>query len=166
MVGAALFVALLIGAGWACVRGSREEGDVGWARWALGAMLAGIVVHSLLYAALFEDPFTWVIAGAAVALAGTQVAPVAAPRPVTPEPVPVAMTAALRVLCLSNMWPGPRDPDFGAFVADMCAALRRRGLSVEPVGDRGARVGAGCARPRKYARLIARGGAEGGAAPT
>ena len=90
VVGAALFVALLIGAGWACVRGSREEGDVGWARWALGAMLAGIVVHSLLYAALFEDPFTWVIAGAAVALAGTQVAPLAAPRPVTPEPVPVA----------------------------------------------------------------------------
>ena len=90
VVGSALFVALIVGAGWAAVRGSREEGDVGWARWALGAMLAGILVHSLLYAALFEDPFTWVIAGAAVALAGTQPGPVPAPRPVTPEPVPVS----------------------------------------------------------------------------
>jgi O-antigen ligase len=89
IVGVALFLALIVGAGWAAVRGSREEGDVGWARWTLGAMLAGILVHSLLYAALFEDPFTWVIAGAAVALAGTQPAAVAAPRPVRPESVPV-----------------------------------------------------------------------------
>jgi O-antigen ligase len=90
VVGAVLFLALILGAGWATVRGSREEGDVGWARWALGAMLAGILIHSLLYAALFEDPFTWVIAGAAVALAGTQPAAVPVPRPVTPEPVPVS----------------------------------------------------------------------------
>lgn len=89
VIGAALLVALILGAGWAVVRGSRDEGESGWARWTLGAMLAGIVVHSLLYAALFEDPFTWVIAGAAVALAGAQPAPVAAPRPETPEPVPV-----------------------------------------------------------------------------
>ena len=54
-----------------------------------GAMLAGILVHSLLYAALFEDPFTWVIAGAAVALAGTRPVAVEAPQPVRPEPVPV-----------------------------------------------------------------------------
>ena len=52
-------------------------------------MLAGILVHSLLYAALFEDPFTWVIAGAAVALAGTRPVAVEAPRPVRPEPLPV-----------------------------------------------------------------------------
>ena len=52
-------------------------------------MLAGILVHSLLYAALFEDPFTWVIAGAAVALAGTRPVAVEAPQPVRPEPVPV-----------------------------------------------------------------------------
>jgi hypothetical protein len=53
-------------------------------------MLAGILIHSLLYAALFEDPFTWVIAGAAVALAGTRPVAVPVPRPVTPEPIPVS----------------------------------------------------------------------------
>ena len=89
VVGAALFLVLLVGAGWAVVRGSREEGETGWARWTLGAMLAGILVHSLLYAALFEDPFTWVIAGAAVALAGARPTERPAPRPETPEPVPV-----------------------------------------------------------------------------
>ena len=89
VIGVALFVLLIVGAGWAVVRGSKEEGDVGWARWTLGAMLAGILVHSLLYAALFEDPFTWVIAGAAVALAGTRPVAVEAPQPVRPEPVPV-----------------------------------------------------------------------------
>ncbi len=90
IVGSALFLALIAGAGWAVVRGSREEGEVGWARWALGAMLAGILIHSLLYAALFEDPFTWVIAGAGVALAGTRPVTVTAPQPVRPEPVPVS----------------------------------------------------------------------------
>ena len=33
------------------------------------------------------------------------------------------MSPPLRVLCLSNMWPGPADPDYGSFVADMCGAL-------------------------------------------
>jgi glycosyltransferase involved in cell wall biosynthesis len=37
----------------------------------------------------------------------------------------------LRVLCLSNMYPGPHDPDYGAFVARMCEGLERRGLEVE-----------------------------------
>ncbi|MGD9570542.1 MAG: O-antigen ligase family protein [Thermoleophilia bacterium] len=68
VVGFALFLVLLVGAGWAAVRGSRDQGLDGWARWTLGAILAGIVVHSLLYAALFEDPFTWVAAAAAVAI--------------------------------------------------------------------------------------------------
>jgi O-antigen ligase len=90
VIGAALFLALIVGAGWATVRGSRDEGEVGWARWTLGAMLAGILVHSLLYAALFEDPFTWVIAGAAVALAGTVPAAVVPAPPERPEPVPVS----------------------------------------------------------------------------
>jgi O-antigen ligase len=90
LIGAALFLALIAGAGWAAVRGSREEGETGWARWTLGAMLAGILVHSLLYAALFEDPFTWVIAAAAVALSAAAPAAVPAPRPAEPEPVPVS----------------------------------------------------------------------------
>ena len=69
------------------------------------------------------------------------------PRPLPSEP--------LRVLCLSNMWPGPRDPDYGSFVADMCAALEARGVQVDPVViDRRA---AGPARtPAKYASLAAR----------
>ena len=36
--------------------------------WIFTAMLIGIFVHSLLYSALFEDPYTWVIAGAAIAI--------------------------------------------------------------------------------------------------
>ena len=41
--------------------------------------------------------------------------------------------SAPRVMCLSNMWPGADDPDYGSFVADMCDALRARGLPVESV---------------------------------
>ncbi len=89
VVGFALFVILICSTGWAAVRGSSREGDIGWARWTLGAMLAGLLVHSLLYAALFEDPFTWVIAAAAVSLAGARPAPVATPQPTAPQPVPV-----------------------------------------------------------------------------
>ena len=69
VVGFALFLALIAGAGWAVVRGSRDQGDIGWARWTMAAILAGIAIHSLLYAALFEDPFLWVGLGGAVALA-------------------------------------------------------------------------------------------------
>lgn len=87
VVGFALFVGLLLGAGWATVRGSRDQGGVaGWARWTIGALLLGIVVHSLLYAALFEDPFVWVGAGAAVALAA--LAPRALPGDDRDEPEP------------------------------------------------------------------------------
>jgi glycosyltransferase involved in cell wall biosynthesis len=53
------------------------------------------------------------------------------------------------------MWPGPRDPDYGAFVADMCDALRARGLSVEAaVIDR--RASGPLRTPVKYAALGAR----------
>ena len=77
VIGFALFLALAVGAGWAVVRGSRGQGDIGWARWTLGAILAGIMVHSLLYAAFFEDPFVWVAtaAGVALALAAARSAP-------------------------------------------------------------------------------------------
>ena len=65
------------------------------------------------------------------------------------------MTGPPRVLCLSNMWPGPRDPDFGAFVADMCDALRHRGLVVETaVID--SRASGPARTPAKYAGLTAR----------
>jgi glycosyltransferase involved in cell wall biosynthesis len=54
------------------------------------------------------------------------------------------------------MHPGPADPDYGAFVADMCAALERRGHEVRrAVIDTRAR---GPLRtPAKYARLLADG---------
>ena len=104
VVGFALFLALLGGAGWAVVRGSRDQGQTcGWARWTLGAICVGILVHSLLYAAFFEDPFVWVAAGAAVALALSGGA--ARPRGGGGD-----VDRGLRVLCLSNMWPGPRIP--------------------------------------------------------
>jgi O-antigen ligase len=89
VVGFALFVALIVAAAWAFVRGSRDQGDAGWARWTLAAVIAGILVHSLLYSALFEDPFVWVAAAAAVALAGSRPADIAAPPPKAPEPLPV-----------------------------------------------------------------------------
>lgn len=89
VVGIALLLALIAGAGWAVARGSREEGEIGWARWTIAAMLLGIVIHSLLYAALFEDPFTWVLAAAAVALGASRPAPLPASRPEATEPIPV-----------------------------------------------------------------------------
>lgn len=94
VIGFALFLWLLAGAGWAVVHGSASQGGTaGWARWTAGAILLGIVIHSLLYAALFEDPFVWVLAAAAVALAA--LAPRAEggddPR-VSEEPAGVAVT--------------------------------------------------------------------------
>ena len=65
------------------------------------------------------------------------------------------MTGPLRVLCLSNMWPGAADPDYGAFVADMCDALRDRGLSVAVAAiDR--RASGPLRTPSKYAALARR----------
>ncbi|HSJ73525.1 MAG TPA: glycosyltransferase, partial [Miltoncostaeaceae bacterium] len=62
------------------------------------------------------------------------------------------MTGPLRVLCLSNMWPGPADPDYGAFVADMCDALRARGLGVA-VAAIDSRASGPLRTPAKYAAL-------------
>lgn len=65
------------------------------------------------------------------------------------------MSGRLRVLCLSNMYPGPADPDYGAFVADMVEALRARGLRVE-VAAIDSRAHGLRRTPAKYARLAAR----------
>ena len=65
------------------------------------------------------------------------------------------MTGGLRVLCLSNMWPGPADPDYGAFVAGMCGALEGLGMTVDPVViDR--RAGGPARTPAKYGSLAVR----------
>lgn len=65
------------------------------------------------------------------------------------------MTRPLRIMCLSNMYPGPADPDYGAFVATMCDALERTGHEVERVViDR--RAGGRLRTPAKYAGLLLR----------
>ncbi len=65
------------------------------------------------------------------------------------------MTAPLRIMCLSNMYPGPEDPDYGAFVATMSAALEAEGHHVDRVvisHRRGGRL----RTPAKYLGLLAR----------
>ena len=44
-----------------------------------------------------------------------------------------AMGTPLRIMCLSNMYPGPGNPDYGAFVETMCAALEGTGADVQRV---------------------------------
>lgn len=69
-VGFALFswlsvLALIVG-----IRATRDrDDDVGVPAAAMLAALVGIFVHALLYSALFEDPYTWVLAAGLVALA-------------------------------------------------------------------------------------------------
>jgi O-antigen ligase len=88
VVGFALFLVLIAWTALVLTRASGRAGEEdGWAIWTMQAMLAGIVVHSLLYAALFEDPFTWVLAAGAAALAAA--APAAARNPAPAgEPAP------------------------------------------------------------------------------
>mgnify|MGYP001824700484 CR=1 FL=1 len=81
IVGFALFLVLGVATALAIARGSRVGGPDGWAQWTLLAMLAAIAVHSVLYAAFFEDPFTWVVAGAALAIGAAHRAPVGAAEP-------------------------------------------------------------------------------------
>lgn len=56
----------------------------GWVAWTSLAMLAGMIIHSLLYAALIEDPYTWVIAGVGVAVARRVAVREKAPRTAAP----------------------------------------------------------------------------------
>src|SRR4051812_32420254 len=56
----------------------------------------------------------------------------------------------MRILLVSQMYPGPRDPDLGTFVAQMQRALRERGHEIDlAVLDRG---GGGKARYLQLAR--------------
>jgi glycosyltransferase involved in cell wall biosynthesis len=54
----------------------------------------------------------------------------------------------MRILLVTQMWPGPRDPDLGVFVFDVVRELRRLGHDVEvrAIDRRGG-------SPLKYARL-------------
>lgn len=60
----------------------------------------------------------------------------------------------LRILCLSNMYPGPGDPDYGAFVESMCDAIERAGHHVERVVI-DTRAHGALRTPAKYTRLAA-----------
>jgi glycosyltransferase involved in cell wall biosynthesis len=62
----------------------------------------------------------------------------------------------MRILCLSNMYPGPGAPDYGAFIATMCDALERLGHDVDRVVI-DTRAHGGLATPRKYLDLTRRG---------
>jgi putative inorganic carbon (hco3(-)) transporter len=69
LIGFALFLALVVATGRTIRRGSARVAPAdGWAAWVLLAIVAGIFVHATLYAALFEDPFTWVLTAGALAL--------------------------------------------------------------------------------------------------
>lgn len=57
----------------------------------------------------------------------------------------------MRVLVVTQMWPGPRDPDLGAFLVDIVDELRRLGHEVEVCAID--RRGGG---PAKYASLSGR----------
>lgn len=61
----------------------------------------------------------------------------------------------LRILCLSNMYPGPADPDYGAFIEVMCDAIERSGHQVERVVI-DTRTRGPLHTPAKYAGLAAR----------
>ena len=59
---------------------------------------------------------------------------------------------ALRVMCLSNMYPGPGAPDYGAFIERMCDCMERQGAQVERVVINSRASGA-LRTPGKYTRL-------------
>lgn len=61
----------------------------------------------------------------------------------------------LRILLLSNMWPGIHDPVFGVFISRHVQALREAGASVRVVANRDARTGR-LRTPLKYLSLLMR----------
>lgn len=61
----------------------------------------------------------------------------------------------MRIMCLSNMYPGPQDPDYGAFIATMCSALEAEGHTVDRVVIDHRRSGR-LRTPAKYLGLLAR----------
>jgi O-antigen ligase len=84
LVGLALFGLLGVEV-WRRIAGAaRRDGPASWqawARWTMLGAIVGIFVHALFYAGYFEDPFLWVLAAGALALAP--------PAPRVPEAAPV-----------------------------------------------------------------------------
>ena len=61
----------------------------------------------------------------------------------------------MRILCLSNMYPGPGNPDYGAFIERMCDSMERQGAEVDRVVIR-TRSSGRLRTPAKYLGLSAR----------
>lgn len=68
LVGFALFAWLAVMALVVGTRATRGEDAAGVPGAAMLGILAGIMIHSLLYSALFEDPYAWVLAAGLVVL--------------------------------------------------------------------------------------------------
>ena len=66
--GGLIALGLLVWCGGATILLLRRPGWAAWARWTVLAVLAAIGTHSLLYAALLEDPTTWIALAAGAAL--------------------------------------------------------------------------------------------------
>ncbi len=112
LIGLAAYVAVLAAAlwtlfgdaAWRAARGRAPPGHdgpapaeevstvPGVARAALAAMFVALLVHTMVYAAFLEDPFTWVILAAGASLAPfAQLGPVVRPATVRrAQPVPAA----------------------------------------------------------------------------
>lgn len=69
LVGFGLYL-LLCGAGVVCIArlAARSADPDRWIQWSMLAVLVGIWVHALLYSAQFEDPYTWALTAAALAV--------------------------------------------------------------------------------------------------
>jgi O-antigen ligase len=87
-IGFALYVWLLAAVGWALVAVTRIDRAFGIG---LAAVLVALLVHSFLYAGLFEDPLTW----GALALAAAVLAREAAARESAPADLPPGTPALL-----------------------------------------------------------------------
>ncbi|MCB0881619.1 MAG: O-antigen ligase family protein [Thermoleophilia bacterium] len=70
-IGAALLAWLVVATAFVVHRRARGVGGIpGWVAWTMLATMAGILVHTLLYSALFEDPYNWVLLAGAIAVTG------------------------------------------------------------------------------------------------
>jgi len=86
VIGEVVYLALVLAAGLALLRGARAQP----ARAAIGAAFLALVFHTLLYADFLEDPVTWALLAVGCALAASS-ATAAAPElaPITPTAAPV-----------------------------------------------------------------------------
>ncbi len=66
----------------------------------------------------------------------------------------------MRILLVSQMWPGPADPDYGVFVAQIVRELERRGQPVKLLGPWDDNTGHASAIRIDHVRGFLEGGAD------